>query len=463
MTNKFFKLTTLFLLLTFLITSGASCSKGGTQEAKDAYKPITLKFWSVYDDSDAYEAIIADYRRIHPNVTIEYRKLLYSEYQDALVKAFALDEGPDIFSVHNTWIRKYQDFASPMPTSVSLPFKTVIGTVQKEEVIELRDQTMYTVNQIKSLFGDTVAQDAVLPLSNTNRVYGVPMSLDTLALYYNKDILNNAGIAEPAQYWTEAQAQVEKIRKFDDNQNILLAAIPLGTGKNVTRNFDILSLLMMQLKTNMTDGAGRITFNAMPAALAEKELTQPPGINALDFYTSFADPLVTTYTWNNKMPESLDAFINGQTAYFIGYAYHRPVIEARAPKLNYAIAPMLQIQGYDKVNYANYWLNTVANKSKNKDWAWDFIRFASTKDEAVKYLDATRKPTALRSLYDTELAKENRAVFVEQTLTAKTWYRGRDAEAAEDIFVQMIDNALINKSKLTDIAKTAVQKIQQTW
>ena len=126
------------------------------------------------------------------------------------------------------------------------------------------------------------------------------------------------------------------------------------------------------------------------------------------------------------MPESLQAFINGKTAYFLGYSYHRPIIDAGAPNLNYSVAPMLQIQGYDRVNYANYWAQAVSKKSKNTGYAWDFVRFMSTKDEAAKYLEKTKRPAALRALFDSQVENEEVAVFTEQVLTAKSWYRGKE-------------------------------------
>src|SRR6056297_346858 len=76
-------------------------------------------------------------------------------------------------------------------------------------------------------------------------------------------------------------------------------------------------------------------FDQVPADL---EVEVPPGIGALDYYVQFASPLYEGYTWNNNMPNSLEAFIQGRTAMFFGYAYHRPEIKARNPQLNFSIA-----------------------------------------------------------------------------------------------------------------------------
>jgi len=464
------KITTLLLLIsfTFITVSGASCTKGADPAS---LKRVSLKFWTVHDSRDAYFPIIQDYRALHPNVSIDFKQIKPEEYEDELLEAFALDEGPDIFTIHNSWTNKYINLSEPMPVSVKLPFRKTVGSVKKEEVVVVETQKMYSPKQVQTIFGDTVAEDMVLRYNIgtsdkpewKNGVFGLPLSLDTLVLYYNKDILNNAAIPVPAQYWTDLQNQIEKIRKVDSRNNLLLSAIPLGTARNVVRSFDILSLLMMQLKAEMIIDGGQVNFNKIPKSLAGQDgITQAPGINALEFYISFADPILNSYTWNDDMPDSLQTFIDGRSAYFIGYSYHRQYIESQAPKLNFEIAPMLQVQGYDTVNYASYWAHSVAKKSANKDYAWDFIRFMTTKNEAKKYLDKTNRPTAIRALYDDQLENEDIEVFTEQTLTAKSWYHGKNPGAAEEIFMQMIESIYNAEATAKDVVDLAVQKVQQT-
>ncbi len=464
------RILSIFLLFTFLITSGASCTKGGDAAAQQAgAKKIALKMWMVHDNTENYSELLQGYKAIHPNVNIEFRQLSPEEYESELLNGFALDEGPDIFAVHNTWTQKYQPLMAPMPASVTLPFRVLKGSVKQEYVTEMQPVKMLSPLQVKTMFGDTVTSDVVLPFNEgnadnpkiTQRIFGLPLSLDTLVLYYNRDILDKAGIASPVKYWTDLQAQVEKIRRLDLDNNVLLAAIPLGTSTNIDNYFDILSLLMMQLRANMIVD-GTVEFDKIPQGLAAEGVNQAPGLNALEFYTQFADPILSSYTWNDKMPNAREAFIRGQAAYYIGYAYDKQVIQAQAPKLNLEVAPMLQVQGYDTVNYANYWVYSVSKKSKNIDYAWDFIKFMTSKDQAEKYLTKAQRPSALRELYDKGVADENLAIFTEQTLTAKSWYRGKDERAAAKIFGEMIDQVLTGNYKTREILELGVGKVQQT-
>src|SRR3989338_10312301 len=107
------KITILTLIFTFLLTSGFGC-KLVDKKTQEAMKPVTLNYWRVWDGQDAFDDIIKNYNSLHPFITINYRKLRYSEYESELLNALAEDRGPDIFSIHNTWTKKYLGKITPM-------------------------------------------------------------------------------------------------------------------------------------------------------------------------------------------------------------------------------------------------------------------------------------------------------------------------------------------------------------
>jgi len=451
-----------------LFTSGCT-SATSTAGAKDAYKPVTLTVWRAWDDADAFSQLIADYRKLHPNVSIEYRKFRFEEYEKALLQALAEDRGPDIFSLHNTWMRKYEPLLIDLPDTTKLPTKTVQGTVKKEEIYSFVTNNSFTPAQVRKNFLEVVSGDVIWKKNvgtdkapkMAERVWGLPLSMDTLVLYYNKDLLNNAGIISPATNWVDFAAQVRQLTKVDAaSQNILVSGAALGTANNITRDFDILSLLMMQNLAPMLDENGYASFNKRPPEVAEGV----PALGALSYYTQFAAPLFESYSWNENMPESLDAFINGQTAYFFGYNYHKATIAGRAPKLRYDVAPVPQVGESQKVNYANYWVESVSKKTKNKDYAWDFLQFMAKEENVVKFLETTKKPTALRSVkvINSQMQDEFLDVFAEQLLTAKSWYKGMNATEAETVFGDMINAVNKGEFEPEDAIKQAVERINQS-
>lgn len=447
------------LLLVFIVTAGAGCS---STPSTQALQPITLNYWRVWDGQDAFADIIAAYNASQPNVKINYRKLSFDEYEAALLDAWAEDRGPDIFSIQNTWVRKYQTKIAPLPESLTVVRPTTKGSIKKEVVGETQKVRSVSPTEIKNMFVDTVAADVIIPTEGKEKIYGLPLSIDTLAMYYNKDLLNNAGIPQLSSYWNkDFQQQVKQLTKQDSRGDLIQSGVALGGSKNIERAPDILSALMMQNGAEMMNGDA-VTFNQIPAAFRNQGYN--PGIEAIRFYTDFANPAKEVYSWNNSLENSLQYFIDGKLAIFFGYAYHLPTIRSQAPRLNFAIAKFPQIEGSaTEANTANYWVETVSAKSKYVNEAWDFVQFMTTKpDQAKKYLTKVSKPTALRAVLSEQLADESLRVFASQVLTAKSWYRGKDVMAAEGAIQEMIDNVVANPEEIERSVNLAATRVQQT-
>ncbi len=453
----FKKIISLSLLAIFILGSGFGC-KTVDKKTQEAMQPITLTYWRVFDDSDAFQEIIDKYKVIHPNITINYRKLRYEEYESELLNALAEDRGPDMLSIHNTWLRKYQNKLAPMPASITMAYPIEQGSIKKEVVPVLKTAKSLSLSDLKNLFIDTVYNDVVL---DDNQIYGLPLSVDTLVLYYNRDLLNNAGITQAPQYWNkEFQQNVKKMTKQDPVQGIVQSGIALGGSNNINRFSDVLSVLMMQNGATMMDGK-QVMFNAIPPAGQDKKYN--PGLEALRFYIDFSNPGKEVYSWNESLPNSLEMFTSGKLAMMFGYSYDLATIKAQAPKLNFSISKLPQIEGSPvEVNFANYWVESVSKKSKYQNESWDFIQFAAKEEQAKTYLAKTKKPTALRSLVNAQKEDDELGVFASQLLTAKSWYRGKDAVAAEAALGEMINSARQNTEKILDAINTGAAKVQQT-
>lgn len=459
------KIQTFFLIIIIIALPGFGL-KCQSKQIQEAAKPVSLNYWRVYDGSDAFDEIIQKYNQQHPNISIKYRKLSYDEYEKELLEALAEDRGPDILSIHNTWIKKYQSKIAPMPESITLGYTVVKGTIKKETSVELRTTKSLSLKKIKDDFVDAVYDDVVINDKNEKTgkyqemVYGLPLSVDTLALYYNKDLLNEASIVEPPLYWDkELQQDVKKLTKQDAKGQIVQPGIALGGSDNISRFSDILSVLMMQNGAEMMNG-GNIAFQQIPPALSGQNYN--PGMEALRFYADFANPAKEVYCWNKNLDNSIDMFVRGNLALMLGYAYQLPQIRSLGPKLNFSIAKLPQIKGNPQVNFANYWVETVSKKSQHIPEAWDFVQFAVSADNVKSYLDKTKKPTALRSLVTGQSEDFDIGVFAQQVLTAKSWYKGKDANAAEALMGKMIDEAVNNQSNIESAIKNGADKIQQT-
>lgn len=440
---------------------GAGCGGPSTAQIA-ASKPVKLVIWRVFDNETSSQPLMSAYQKLHPNVSFEYRELRSDSFKNELLRALAEGNGPDIFSLNNAWLGEYQSLISPLPASLKIPYSEVRGTIKKEVVYTVKEQPTISLRALKTEFVDVVALDVLRPHQEnakapiTERIFGLPLAVDTLALYYNKDLLNAAGFPEPPKTWTEFQEQTTKLTRVGANNEILQSGAALGTSKNVERSSDILSLLMMQNGTQMTDERGVATFAVQNQ---DREIV---GLDAVNFYADFANPTKQVYSWNSKQPNSFDAFTAGKTAFFFGYSYHASLIRAAAPKLPFAISNVPQIEGGKNVNYANYWFETVSKASKNPDFAWDFIQFETSAEQAPEYLKIARKPTARRALINAQMQDEDLSIFASQLLTAKSWYKGKNAVVAENALLDLI-NAILAGTDPQQSIQEAENKVNQTF
>jgi multiple sugar transport system substrate-binding protein len=367
-----------------------------------------------------------------------------------------------------------------MPATISMVYPIEQGTIKKETILTVKETKSITLKEIKNNFADVVYNDIVINKNENNKitpqVYGLPLSVDTLVMFYNKDLYNNAGITAPSGYWdAKFQSDVKKLNKQNAKGELIQSGAALGGSKNIDRSMDILAALMMQSGAEMLDDSGQVKFNQSPVNM--KQTNYVPGLDAIRFYTDFANPGKEIYSWNKDLDSALNLFADGKLATMFGYSYHIPQIKALSPKLNFAIAKLPQIEGNTPVNFANYWAEVVSSKiltnpenlkkgakyAKNKsDAAWDFIQFETKEEQAKLYLEKTKKPTALKSLINSQTEDMEIGVSAEQILTAKSWYKGNDANAMETIFQEMINEGNANPEKIKNALDIGAQKVQQT-
>jgi multiple sugar transport system substrate-binding protein len=465
--QRFFKR---FLAAAALLSlAGQGCTRALSPETLAAAKPVTITIWSVVDDADVYQAAMDAFRSQHPNVSFDFRRLRLEDYESQLLNALAEDRGPDIFLIHNDWTGQYQPKISPMPKVTKTAYRTLTEGLQKTPTWTLTSEPTISLKEFKDQYADVVTQDLLrtVNLGTTDapdveqRPMGVPVSVDTLALYYNKDLLNTAGIPTPPENWTQFADDVKKLTKLDSTGKILQSAAGIGTAFNVERATDILTALMVQNGAVMGNESGP-QFQRIPAALQGVRDT-PPAYQASEFYTSFADPTKDTYTWNASQPNSLDAFIQGKIAFFFGYAYQYDDIKARAPKLNLGLSKLPQIEGNPVKNEANYWYWVVSKKSKAQDLDWRFLNTLTNVDTAKKILDLSFAPAARKSLLSAQLEDERVGVFASQVLTATSWYQGKDPKTTEAALQGLINDLNTGSRDTAHAVSFAAGQVSQTY
>ncbi|MEU7689411.1 extracellular solute-binding protein [Microbispora hainanensis] len=174
-----------------LITAlGAGCATSGTSETEqaDANTPAAITWWSTGgdDESAAFQKAADLYTKSHPDVTIKVQTLAWDDAYAKLLAASTSRSGPDIISGGMTW---------------TIQFGLRGGMV---------DLRKYGIEQLQAQAQPAQWKSAVSP---DGTIYGIPLDMSTVALYYRTDLFEKAGIKEPPKTWEELTADIEKLKK----------------------------------------------------------------------------------------------------------------------------------------------------------------------------------------------------------------------------------------------------------
>jgi ABC-type glycerol-3-phosphate transport system substrate-binding protein len=183
-------------------------------------------------------------------------------------------------------------------------------------------------------------------------------------------------------------------------------------------------------------------------------------VRALQFYTDFANPAKDVYTWNEQSDYSIDSFAQGSAAMMINYSYNIDTLKAKNPRLNFAVAPLPQVEtGGTPVTYGGYWLYVVSKQTTSADTAWRFVRFMTSTAQARSYLEKSGYPPARRDLVQ-ELQSDARiGVFANQSLYAKSWSQA-DSRLVDKLFVGAIDEVITGQDTVDGALKRVVEQLK---
>lgn len=420
---------------------------------------VTLVYWGLFEPESAFQQVIADYEKENPNIKIVYSQENLKDYQERLNYALRRQTGeknkggeivqrdsPDIFRMHATWTPIFGSLLSPIPSSVydAATFEKTFYPSTKEL---LRYQGQYV---------------------------GVPLMFDGLALYYNEDLFRTAG-KTPPRSWTELKKIACEMTTRDSQGKITTAGVAMGTANNVDHWSDTLALMMLQNGADLTNPAA--CSDESGSAVESGSLCL--GRDALTFYTIFASDQACSgesvnpgAVWDRFMPTSTYAFATGSLAMYFAPSWRAYEIKELNPSLNFKVIPIPQLEG-NKVAWASYWVEAVSKNSENKEEAWEFLKYLSSK-EVMQKLYQTQ--SALRGSFGEPYSRVDMAsllkdqpyvgAYIEQAPYAKGWYLSSRTgdNAINDKTIKYYEDAVNEVNRGGDplsALKTASQGVSQ--
>lgn len=319
----------------------------GSKEVPD----VTLTYWGLWEDERVMRPLFTEFTKNNPHIKVNYLKQDIKDYRQRLSTRIPQGNGPDIYRFHNTWL--------PMMSSLLVPFpKDTINTTE-----------------FKDMYFPVVQTDA----TSNGALYGVPLSIDTLVLFTNDEILQAAGQAVP-KTWDEFITVAKATTVKDEAGKITTSGGAIGTYDNITHAPDLLSLILLQNGTDIRN----LTATAKNAT------------DALTFYTSFAKG--DGSIWDSSLDPSQQAFAKGSVAMYFGYSWDVFTIKTLNPSLQFSTHSVPNLPGRN-ITVASYWIEGVSSKSTHQKEALALLTFLSKKETLQKFYTETAKTRLFGELY----------------------------------------------------------------
>ncbi|MBI5754758.1 extracellular solute-binding protein, partial [Candidatus Peregrinibacteria bacterium] len=436
--KKFLVFLLIIVLFTVFFAAGCRTKQSPKSASQDK---IELVYYRLYDNEEIFAPLIQEFQSKNRNVRISYRKFTDPvEYENLILNELAEGEGPDIFSLTSTNMVKHVKKLIPMP------------------------EDMMTTETFQKTFVNVAGDDLIFAdADGQSQIYGVPLSVDTLAIFYNKKLYEEKIPSRgfPAATWDELQDDVYKLTKRDNSfERFETAGIAMGRADNISHAADILYLLMLQEGAEFYDDGFTTAIFANNQVGAGGTLPTNLGAKALEFYTGFAVPQNKQYSWNLALSDpassgkEITTFAKGKVAMIAGYSFTYQQILDQIGELDrfgvshiskndigIALMPQFSDDSGSRESYANYFAEVVSRNTAHPREAWVFLQFLSSKENIAYYGEKTRRPTSRRDLIEEQSRDPLFGVFAKQLGFARS-VPMVDTVKYEEIFKTAIGNAL---------------------
>ncbi len=395
---------------------------------EDELGTAELVYWGLWEPSSVMQPLIDQYESMHNGITILYSQQTYTNYESRLYTRLqqsttSSEPAPDIFRVHSTWTPKYYKYLYPLPAS-----------------------TM-SASTYASTFYPTAVSDFTAKDGN---IYAMPLEIDGLVVYYNKQILAKAGVTEVPTDWDSFVELAQKLTIKTSAGKITQSGLAIGTSSNVTNSADILSFLMLQQGVSIIDDARTtVTLNTTKVK------------SVVDTYTSFA--VGDDAIWDSSLGSDLNMFYQGKLAMMIAPSWTAFDILQSATTIEFGMAKLPQLgANEDAVYYSTYWGEAVSKNCSNPKAAWDFINFLAQKEQQKTLFSNAAKIRAFGEPYS--LVELNSTLGENTYLTAiaesapqmKSWPMG-DESFVKATLNEMI-TSIVEDGTNTQVALKAAEE-----
>lgn len=341
------------VLLTFIMMLSISgCSKKAeAPSAEKAENKVTkITFWHLWKGGEAEELqkVIDEFNKTHPNIQVE---TLAGTTRDKQLTALTGGNPPDVGYVI--------DYAMPKWASVG-------AVAELDEYIKKYkvDPNNYPapVWEIGKYKG---------------KQYGIPYTMDSYMLYYNKDLLKEAGITSPPETFSQLKEYAEKLTKKDAKGDYSqVGFISNAYGADPVNYSFAFGDNLYDYKNDKVTCTSKANIDALTFMISSSQ--KPYELEKIKkFISGFGE-----YESPNN------PFFTKQLAMDIQGQWFQTFIKKYAKDLNYGIVPIPYPDGHPELKNGGQiqsGMLYISKASKNKEAAFEFINWLTSDEPNLKF------------------------------------------------------------------------------
>ena len=337
---------------------------GAAAEAKTTLNALFMA-QAGYSESDV-RAMTDAYLKDHPDVSVKLEFVPYEQLHDKITLAAGSGEGYDVVLYDVIW---------PAEFAENKILTDVTDRIDAKTKSEVEDGAWTTVTY-------------------KDKAYGMPWSVDSKYLFYNKEMLAKAGITTLPKTWDDVIADAKIIKQ----KGIVDYPIVWSWSQAEAVICDY-AILLQAYGGKFLDDAGKPAFN------------KDGGLDALKFMADSIKSGVTNPHSTEYLEEDVrGVFSSGKAAFALNWTYMYGMANTN-PKESQVVGKVGVIAppgvaGKNPIGTVNGAMGLgIPESSKSKDAAWDYIKFLSSPAIEAKY--AASSPPIWKSFYE-EAAKQDR-------------------------------------------------------
>lgn len=390
-------------------TGLAGCGNGSAGGGSNGGR-TTLTWWDYWDsgaNDQAMQAQLERYQEANSDIVIERRKLPFDQLKQQLLRGASAGQLPDIVVIDNP---DHQSFAE-------------LG------ILEDLTERVESWGEFDAFFDG--------PRSSTmweGKIYGIPDNSNCLTLWYNEEMLAEAGV-EPPTNWAELEAAARALTE-GNRYGLAVSAIQSEEG-----TFQWLPFLWQAGEDIPTiDSAGGQAALQLWVDLVQNSWMSQ-GI--LD--------------WDQEAVK--DQFVNQQAAMMINGPWQIPIVEEEAPDLAWNVVPLPE--GQQSASILGGENRAIISGGENVEAAWDLIEWSQQPEELKQYLVQAGKLPSREDLADDPNWSDDPVVetFTEQLRVAKARAYGPSYPEISSAIQDAIQGAISGQSEVSEALADAQPKI----